>query len=234
FGASLTLSSMASYIGCLSRAGWDIDRSEDGDGTGVRQRQFFESFVQALTVCKEVQGIVPDFTAFVGKYGLSDEQHSITPKNELAATEALVAGLLDYSVDNRGDVGSWVRKRCLETLLVLYGSDRTLAARMAADMVILLLGRTLRAATEKLDRLRERAGQLLEIILYFQQEFMTPTTTTTTTPKATTGAVVDPPQQHLQKCLAQLRTCIPPPADFNANSDLRYLGGLSIVDDVYQ
>ncbi|KAJ2664216.1 hypothetical protein IWW48_000985 [Coemansia sp. RSA 1200] len=303
FGALLTLSSIASYIGCLSRAGWDIDRSEDSGGTGIRQRQFFESFVQALTVCKEVQGIVLDFTAFVRKYGLSDEQHSImerytrversgtscqsyvlamgalrnqsdfdllcnlitqgttveirrnaaaalgqfcqrwtqdvgggvggcdtrTLKNELAATEALMAGLLDYSVDNRGDVGSWVRKRCLETLLVLYGSDRILATRMAADVVILLLGRTLRAATEKLDRLRERAGQLLEIILYFQQDFATSTTT-----KATTGAVADPPQQHLQKCLAQLRKCIPPPADFSANSDLRYFGGLSIVDDVYQ
>ncbi|KAJ2556722.1 hypothetical protein EV175_001811 [Coemansia sp. RSA 1933] len=74
FGASLTLSAVASYIGCLSRGGWDI--GDDQDAT-VRQRQFFEYFVQALTVCKEAQGIVPEFTAFVDKYRLSDEQHSV-------------------------------------------------------------------------------------------------------------------------------------------------------------
>ncbi|KAJ2556723.1 hypothetical protein EV175_001812, partial [Coemansia sp. RSA 1933] len=91
-------------------------------------------------------------------------------QNELAVTEALLGGLLDQSVDNRGDVGSWVRKQCLETLIVLFGSDNTLLARIAtehgSDVVMVLLGRTLRATTEKLDKVRARAGELLEALLY--------------------------------------------------------------------
>ncbi|KAJ2382312.1 hypothetical protein GGI23_007393, partial [Coemansia sp. RSA 2559] len=76
FGASLTLSAVAKYIGCLSRAGWDIDEGNDG----MRHGQLFEYFVQALTACKEAQEIVPEFTSFVAKYGLSDEQHSIVER----------------------------------------------------------------------------------------------------------------------------------------------------------
>ncbi|KAJ1792402.1 hypothetical protein LPJ59_004848 [Coemansia sp. RSA 2399] len=73
FGASLTLSAVANYIGCLSRAGWDFGESSHG----MRHGQFFEYFVQALTTCKEAQEIVPEFTSFVAKYGLSDEQRSV-------------------------------------------------------------------------------------------------------------------------------------------------------------
>ncbi|KAJ1667984.1 hypothetical protein EV178_000918 [Coemansia sp. RSA 1646] len=289
FGASLTLSAVASYIGCLSRAGWGIDGSQGG-GSGMRQKQFFDYFVQALTVCKEAQGIVPEFTAFVDKCGLSDEQHSIverytrversgtscqsfvlamgalngqgdfellcrlvtqgatvetrrnaaaalahvcqrwtqgscgagsdratkTPQNELAVTEALLEGLLDHSVDNRGDVGSWVRKQCLETLLVLCGSDSTLITRMAAghhgsDIVVLLLGRTLRATTEKLDKLRTRAGELLETLLYTQQD------------DGDTATVVTDLPPPVQRCLAQLRMCILPRGGIN--SDFRRQDG---------
>ncbi|KAJ2570324.1 hypothetical protein IW140_002417 [Coemansia sp. RSA 1813] len=268
FGASLTLSAVASYIGCLSRAGWGIDGSQGG-GSGMRQKQFFDYFVQALTVCKEAQGIVPEFTAFVDKCGLSDEQHSIverytrversgtscqsfvlamgalngqgdfellcrlvtqgatveTRRNAAAALahvcqrwtqEALLEGLLDHSVDNRGDVGSWVRKQCLETLLVLCGSDSTLITRMAAghhgsDIVVLLLGRTLRATTEKLDKLRTRAGELLETLLYTQQD------------DGDTATVVTDLPPPVQRCLAQLRMCILPRGGIN--SDFRRQDG---------
>ncbi|KAJ1832739.1 hypothetical protein LPJ70_006528, partial [Coemansia sp. RSA 2708] len=69
FGASLTLAALASYMGNLSRAKW----CAGGDDT---QRRFFGLFEMALTTCKDVDGIVHDFTAFVDAYGLTSEQHS--------------------------------------------------------------------------------------------------------------------------------------------------------------
>ncbi|KAJ2335714.1 hypothetical protein GGI00_001220, partial [Coemansia sp. RSA 2681] len=69
FGASLTLAALASFIGCLSRARWDIGGSQTRD-------RYFEFFVQALAACPKPQGIVLDFTSFVDAHGLSPDQHA--------------------------------------------------------------------------------------------------------------------------------------------------------------
>ncbi|KAJ2678061.1 hypothetical protein GGI25_002704 [Coemansia spiralis] len=276
FGAALTLSALAFYIGCLSRAGWNIDA--ENNGTGIRHKQFFDYFVQGLTVCKEAQDIVPNFTAFVDKYGLLPEQHSIVRRythveisgtscqsfvlaigalrtqddfellckliaegptveirrnaaaalghhcmrwtqgecggreaqdsqNELAAINALIAGLLDHTVDNRGDVGSWIRRQCLETLVAIFESDDQVLLRLMSvgggDIAIRLLGRALHAATEKIDKLRAAAGNLLETLLYKQN--------------------IDDSEHtadlQVQWCVWQLRQCIPS-SNGNNGSDI--------------
>ncbi|KAJ2417177.1 hypothetical protein GGI10_000400 [Coemansia sp. RSA 2530] len=150
FGASLTLAALASYIGCLSRAGWDIGGSQTRD-------RYFDYFMQALTMCSKPQSITVDFTVFVDTYGITPDQHA--------------SGLHDRTVDNRGDVGSWVRQQCLCSLQHLFTVDSRVLTCVCSDsdLALRLLGRILHAATEKIDRLRASAGLLLESFLYGQR-----------------------------------------------------------------
>ncbi|KAJ2684222.1 hypothetical protein IWW39_005035 [Coemansia spiralis] len=233
FGASLTLAALASYIGCLSRAGWDIGGSQTRD-------RYFDYFMQALTMCSKPQSITVDFTVFVDTYGITPDQHARivhhvqeggpgssregfvlalgalrTPADFemlcnlitegatveirrdaalalgqfgqraleteqggrmcdgdiLAAVGALLSGLHDRTVDNRGDVGSWVRQQCLCSLQHLFTVDSRVLICVCSDsdLALRLLGRILHAATEKIDRLRASAGLLLESFLYGQR-----------------------------------------------------------------
>ncbi|KAJ1825078.1 hypothetical protein LPJ60_000223 [Coemansia sp. RSA 2675] len=233
FGASLTLAALASYIGCLSRAGWDIGGSQTRD-------RYFDYFMQALTMCSKPQSITVDFTVFVDTYGITPDQHARivhhvqeggpgssregfvlalgalrTPADFemlcnlitegatveirrdaglalgqfgqraleteqggrmcdgdiLAAVGALLSGLHDRTVDNRGDVGSWVRQQCLCSLQHLFTVDSRVLTCVCSDsdLALRLLGRILHAATEKIDRLRASAGLLLESFLYGQR-----------------------------------------------------------------
>ncbi|KAJ2754663.1 hypothetical protein IWQ56_006477, partial [Coemansia nantahalensis] len=236
FGASLTLAALASYIGCLARAKWPI--------ASDAQRQYFETFVQALTTCRDASAIAADFTSFVDAYGVDLEQHRLVEEctrversgtsreafvlalgalqdqgdlellcslvstgatvevrrnaaaavgqfcvraqgkdlvyaepfcagrfgaaQELAAIDALAQGLADHTVDNRGDVGSWVRKQCLHSLAGVFEADSLVLARLATaggGLAMRLLGLVLRSTTEKIDKLRAAAGRLLELLL---------------------------------------------------------------------
>ncbi|KAJ2693799.1 hypothetical protein H4R19_005974, partial [Coemansia spiralis] len=87
---------------------------------------------------------------------------------ELAAVRALTLGLTDHAVDNRGDVGSWVREQCLRSLASVFEAGSLVLARLGAadnDLAMRLLGLVLRSTTEKIDKLRAAAGRLLELIL---------------------------------------------------------------------
>ncbi|KAJ2163032.1 hypothetical protein GGF46_000218 [Coemansia sp. RSA 552] len=100
-----------------------------------------------------------------GRGGLSSVQ-------EHAAIDALSQGLTDHSVDNRGDVGSWVRQQSLCSLADIFGADRQVLLRLSASdegLAIGLLGLIFRAATEKIDKLRAAAGRMVEIVLHEQQ-----------------------------------------------------------------
>ncbi|KAJ2453713.1 hypothetical protein EV183_002012 [Coemansia sp. RSA 2336] len=229
FGAGLTLTALAFYMGCLSRAKWDI-----GDNV---QSKLFGLFEMALVACKNVDGIVNDFTAFVDAYGLKPEQHSCIENNikvaksgtsresfvlamgalaeqdidllcsvvtkgetvemrrnaaaalgqlcrriqnskrhgnawAVAVVAALLQGLNDHSIDNRGDVGSWVRKQSLQSLAILFDNDNLMAQQISAEdgaLAMRLVGQVLCATTEKIDKLRAAAGRMFEILLYKQQ-----------------------------------------------------------------
>ncbi|KAJ2786765.1 hypothetical protein GGI15_001257 [Coemansia interrupta] len=69
FGASLTLSALAAFIGSLSRSGWSIVNNS-------AQQEYFDFFVRAFTACREADDIVLNFEAFVDAYGISARQHS--------------------------------------------------------------------------------------------------------------------------------------------------------------
>ncbi|KAJ2725958.1 hypothetical protein GGI07_000886 [Coemansia sp. Benny D115] len=83
---------------------------------------------------------------------------------------ALLDGLLDHTVDNRGDVGSWVRIQSLHSLAAMFGNDTGLFAKLSSnkELFLRLLVRVLHATTEKIDNLRLAAGSLLEMLLFKQ------------------------------------------------------------------
>lgn len=70
----------------------------------------------------------------------------------------LMNALEDYTMDNRGDVGSWVREaamRSLSTVLQLFSSNRQLGEIVEKEILELLLGRVLRQSVERISRIRE-------------------------------------------------------------------------------
>ncbi|ELR13906.1 HEAT repeat domain containing protein [Acanthamoeba castellanii str. Neff] len=86
--------------------------------------------------------------------------------------DALLAALDDYSVDNRGDVGSWVREAALKAAekWALRMAAVTTTQLITAEMSQGLFSRVLRQLAEKIDRLRAHAGDTLERLLYPAEE----------------------------------------------------------------
>ncbi|KAJ1857280.1 hypothetical protein GGH12_002647 [Coemansia sp. RSA 1822] len=229
FGASLTLAALATYMGNLSRARWNV---------GDAQEKYFALFELALITCKTVDDIVVDFTSFVDACSLTPDQRLRIVKHtqvassgtsresfvlalgalekqsdpellcslvtegttveirrnaaaalgqfctrardggrlsimwEHSAISALSRGLEDHSVDNRGDVGSWVRKQSLHSLASIFAGDGQTFQRLNEcddELAIRLLGQILCSTTEKIDRLRVAAGRMLEILLHEQR-----------------------------------------------------------------
>ncbi|KAJ3001452.1 hypothetical protein HKX48_002867, partial [Thoreauomyces humboldtii] len=88
-------------------------------------------------------------------------------------TTALLAGLDDYSTDSRGDVGSWVRQACIETLqrlaelIALHPSfDALVETYWPTNTRMAVVGAIAKQAVEKIDRMREAAGTALMVFLW--------------------------------------------------------------------
>ncbi|KAJ2238290.1 hypothetical protein IWW45_000120 [Coemansia sp. RSA 485] len=152
FGSSMTLDAIAQYMGCLSRAKWDIGGNE-------RQQKYFEYFVQAFTACKEVDGIVSNFSAFASTYGISAEQHQqivskhITVETSGSSRENFVLAL---SALKGRDVFEVLCKLVVEGVKVEIRRNASAA-----------LGEFCRHSYN--DKLRLAAGRLLEVLIYQQQ-----------------------------------------------------------------
>lgn len=106
-------------------------------------------------------------------------------KNEVMVS--LFKALDDYSVDNRGDVGSWVREVAMEglvrcTFILCKGhsinpSSDTVENRQTqsffdANLATSLVGGIIKQAVEKMDKLREAAAKVLQRILYNETIFV--------------------------------------------------------------
>ncbi|RVX01063.1 Tubulin-folding cofactor D [Vitis vinifera] len=76
-------------------------------------------------------------------------------KNEVMMS--LFKALDDYSVDNRGDVGSWVREAAMDGL---------------EKCTYILFGGIVKQAVEKMDKLREAAAKVLQRILHNKMFFI--------------------------------------------------------------
>ncbi|KAH9627452.1 hypothetical protein KSS87_006143 [Heliosperma pusillum] len=112
--------------------------------------------------------------------------------------KGLFKALDDYSVDNRGDVGSWVREAAMDALerctyilcwrdamdpqSKLEGSPENLEHDMIKkgqksslfdeELATTLVGGILKQAVEKMDKLREAAARVLQRILYSKTVFV--------------------------------------------------------------
>ena len=85
-------------------------------------------------------------------------------------------GLEDYSVDHRGDVGSWIREACMQGLQVMVPIvarlDHPLTPAQADQRYltdedhVLVLAKLLQQSVEKIDRIRGCAATTMVSILY--------------------------------------------------------------------
>jgi len=88
----------------------------------------------------------------------------ITPITSCALFDTLLNGLEDYSLDERGDVGSWVRMACIRglatitELLVLRAREIGLEAFLPPKKFHEAIGGILRQGVERLDNVRNEAG----------------------------------------------------------------------------
>lgn len=90
----------------------------------------------------------------------------------------LFKALDDYSVDNRGDVGSWVREAAMDGIercsYILCKKEQKCSTSengearsfFDADLATTLVGGIIKQAVEKMDKLREAAANVLRRILY--------------------------------------------------------------------
>jgi hypothetical protein len=79
---------------------------------------------------------------------------------------ALLAGLADYTIDERGDVGSWARMACIQSLTTFIRtiteharSREELEGCLPADMFQSAIGGILKQGVERLDNVRQHAGE---------------------------------------------------------------------------
>ena len=77
------------------------------------------------------------------------------------ALDCIYAASFDYSNDKRGDIGSWVRQACMQVLFDLCQSGFP----VDEDNWIRIFAVLLRQLVEKIDRLRQVAGDIIEKLL---------------------------------------------------------------------
>ncbi|KAG6890812.1 hypothetical protein C0995_003245 [Termitomyces sp. Mi166 len=87
--------------------------------------------------------------------------------------ECLLNGLDDYSTDQRGDVGSWIRIACIRSLTtsieVLMRNARTIAAfhtYLPPSVVHSAISGILKQGVERLDNVRQEAGECFLRLFY--------------------------------------------------------------------
>lgn len=96
----------------------------------------------------------------------------MSPKALNSLYNALQAGLQDYTVDERGDVGSWIRIACIqgltsfsEILLSNAASIPNFDAYFPSLQYQNAVGGILKQGVERLDNVRHEAGECLVRLL---------------------------------------------------------------------
>lgn len=92
---------------------------------------------------------------------------TVNPATFRLIYEAILSGLEDYTTDQRGDVGSWVRGTALASLAPLL---RVACQVERSDLVTqgdidAAIAGVLKQGVEKLDNIREASGKALENVV---------------------------------------------------------------------
>jgi hypothetical protein len=90
--------------------------------------------------------------------------HEVVITHEII--DMLRLALDDYTVDSRGDVGSWVRSEAIDALAVGWESGALRDENTQGEKIIeeVLISRIARLAAEKLDKVRFKAWKCLRVI----------------------------------------------------------------------
>lgn len=102
----------------------------------------------------------------------SDRNAVLSPELIRAMYDCFLAGLEDYSVDERGDVGSWIRVACVKgitdfsvTFLTNIATAPKLADYLPSDKFHEGAAGILKQGVERLDNVRQQAGeQMLRLL----------------------------------------------------------------------
>jgi hypothetical protein len=132
---------------------------------------------------------VGGLTGLVLGLGVQEFKNAVSKALFDDIVEALFVGMEDYSIDNRGDVGSWVRESCfvswtrllpfvikLEDAAVKNGggnADRYITSKIVTRVLTLLA----RQAVEKIDRVRQTAGEALANLIWDDTVMQSPEAT---------------------------------------------------------
>ncbi|KAK6121646.1 hypothetical protein DH2020_044612 [Rehmannia glutinosa] len=166
--------------------GWKSDNPDDRDA---------EARVNAVkglvSVCETLTEAGKFSTFFSGEDG-----HALFLFIRNEVMRSLFKALDDYSTDNRGDVGSWVREAAMDGLerctyilckrdftnqekvsaLELKKSDSSsddqISPYFDASLANELVGGIVKQAVEKMDKIRESAARILQRILYNKTTFV--------------------------------------------------------------
>ncbi|KAG0327465.1 hypothetical protein BGZ99_007549 [Dissophora globulifera] len=106
-------------------------------------------------------------------------QQVVSPELSRRILEIFLNGLNDYSVDHRGDVGSWIRESCMAGLEVMiplvarldYAAVRSSSSSkqehyLSEEDHVQVVARLLQQSVEKIDRIRACAASVLVTLLY--------------------------------------------------------------------
>ncbi|XP_076451234.1 tubulin-specific chaperone D-like [Babylonia areolata] len=107
----------------------------------------------------------------VGVHTDGSPQCCVCKSNLPSIYNTLISALKDYTMDSRGDVGSWVREASMTALgelteMVVQANPALLSSSVVHEMICGLI----QQACEKIDRTRAVAGQTLFKLLYFRPE----------------------------------------------------------------
>ncbi|ORY81205.1 armadillo-type protein, partial [Leucosporidium creatinivorum] len=140
----------------------------------------------SATLKERLEGIIQRLVAFVGykaplaastvearRNGIDSlalllcyAPSSLTPTTLSSALGSLIHGFTDYSTDQRGDVGSWVRLACISSVKsVLPHLACSAPALLEQEWVDQAVGALLKQAVERLDNVREKAGEVLRCLV---------------------------------------------------------------------
>lgn len=105
----------------------------------------------------------------------SDDSLDLATPTVCALQDALLDGLTDYTSDERGDVGSWVRIACVKGLTTfaetMFGHARELPnfpEYFPASRYHDAVGGILKQGVERLDNVRQQAGECFLRLLRLQ------------------------------------------------------------------
>ncbi|RAL54060.1 hypothetical protein DM860_004531 [Cuscuta australis] len=130
------------------------------------------------------------YTEQLSDFFSEEDYHSLFFVIKSEVIQSLLRALDDYSIDNRGDVGSWVREAAIEGLekclyILCKRESNHLPSQSEVvrlkgkrglffdeDLATCIVGGIVKQAMEKMNKLRELAGNTLHRILYIKEIFV--------------------------------------------------------------